>query len=248
MHELGWILAGTLAGGVLSVAIAAFISLVLVERWVPRLVSFAVGVLLGVALLKLLPEAIETGLDPEHAGAWLLAGLLAFFAVEKLALWLHGHGHDATPGRVDAAAPMIVLGDGLHNFVDGVLIAAAFLQDTTTGIAVTLAVIAHEVPQEIGDFVVLLQSGLDRRRALLYNVLSSLGAVAGGVLGWAVFSFAHAAIPFALVLAAASFLYIAVANLVPVLHRRREPLAGPKQFALIALGIAVVTLGHHHHH
>jgi zinc and cadmium transporter len=244
MQDLAYILAGTLVGGICSVLAAAFVSLVLLERWVPRLVSFAVGVLLAVALTDLLPEAVESGLSLHEAATWLLGGIVGFFAIEKLAIWRHDHG-----GRTDGVSPaatMIVLGDGMHNFVDGVLIAAAFLQDTTTGLAVSAAVIAHEIPQEVGDFMVLLQSGLTRRRALLLNLLSSLAAVVGGVLGWFVLSAAQAAVPYALVLAAAGFIYVAVADLVPVLHQRRDPSAGPMQIALIMLGVGIATLGHVH--
>ncbi|MFP5307510.1 MAG: ZIP family metal transporter, partial [Gammaproteobacteria bacterium] len=158
--DLASILLATLCGGLLSVGLAAGVSLTVLARWAPRLVGFSVGALLAAALLHLLPEALES-LPGFEVGAALLAGLAAFFVLEKLALWRHDHAH---PQAAAEAAPalMILLGDGVHNFVDGVLIAAAFLQDPALGVSATLAIVAHEVPQEVGDFRVLLACGWTR--------------------------------------------------------------------------------------
>lgn len=248
------ILVATLAGGVLSVLIAAVAALTVLARWADRLVSFAVGVLLAAALAKLWPEAANA-LGPEQAGLWVLFGVLGFFVLEKLALWRHHHAsfdHASHAHRTAGAAPtgpMLLLGDGMHNFIDGVLIAAAFLQDPALGVAATVAVVLHEVPQELGDFMVLLSLGYSRRRALLFNALSGAAAVAGGLVGYVALSDAQAAIPYLLALAAASFLYIAVADLVPHLHRgsARLPQAAA-QTGLMLAGIAVMTLFHHHPH
>lgn len=246
------ILLATLAGGVLSVLAAASLSLTVLGRWAPRLVSFSVGVLLGAAFLHLIPEATYE-LDAQRVGTTVLAGLFLFFALEKSALWRHDHvhGHHAHSGHGHAHASsmglMIVLGDGLHNFVDGVLIAAAFLADPALGWTTALAVIAHEIPQEVGDFMVLLDAGYSRARALLLNVLSSLGSVLGGLLGWSALQGVSGVIPYALALAAASFIYIAVADLVPSLQRQRRPLDFALQFALLAGGVGVVLLGAHSH-
>lgn len=241
---LTYILLATLAGGILSVLAAAALSLTVLRRWAPRLVGFSVGVLLAAAFLNLLPEAAEA-MDFHDVGLTLLLGILLFFGLEKTALWRHDHHH---PGHHHApAGVMIVLGDGLHNFVDGVLIAAAFLQDTTLGIATATAVIAHEVPQEIGDFMVLLASGYERRKALLMNLLSSLASVLGGVLGWFALRGVNGAIPYILALAAASFLYVAVADLVPALQKHRKPVDFVTQFGLLAGGIGVVLQGAHGH-
>lgn len=244
---LAHILLATLAGGVLSVLAAALLSLTALRRWAPRLVGFSVGVLLAAALLDLLPEAAEL-LDPHQAGLVLLLGILLFFALEKTALWRHDHAHagHAHPRHAPVGL-MIVVGDGLHNFVDGVLIAAAFLQDTALGVATATAVIAHEVPQEVGDFMVLLAAGYGRARALLMNLLSSLASVLGGLLGWATLQGASDAIPYALALAAASFIYIAVADLVPLLQQQRKPRDFAVQFTLLAGGVWVVMLGAHSH-
>lgn len=242
------ILIATLAGGLLSVLAAATFALTFLKGMAQKLVGFSVGVLLAVSFLRMLPEAFEA-LDAHAVGMTVLAGILIFFALEKTALWRHDHHEDE--GHVchseHAAGSLIVLGDGLHNFVDGVLIAAAFLQDAALGWATAIAVFSHEVPQEVGDFLVLLDSGYSRARALWLNGLSSLAAVLGGLIGWAAFSDAKGFIPYVLALAAASFIYIAVADLVPVLQKHRKPADFVVQFALLAAGIGLVALGLHAH-
>ncbi|MDD5364721.1 MAG: ZIP family metal transporter [Gallionellaceae bacterium] len=243
------ILIANLAGGVLSVLAAATLSLTILKDMSHKLVGFSVGILLAIAFLDLLPEASES-LDGHAVGATVLAGIMIFFALEKAALWRHDHHEDDehvchSPNH--AAGSLIVLGDGMHNFVDGVLIAAAFLQDTTLGWATTVAVISHEVPQEVGDFMVLLSAGYSRMKALWLNILSSLASVLGGVVGWLALSGASGVIPYVLALAAASFIYIAVADLVPALHKHRKPIDVISQFALLAAGIGVVVLGTHAH-
>lgn len=244
------ILLATLLGGLISVVAAASLSLTLLKDMAHKLVGFSVGILLAVSFLHMLPEAIEA-LDAHEVGITVLAGILVFFALEKAALWRHDHHEDE--GHVchghHAAGSLIVLGDGLHNFVDGVLIAAAFLQDPALGWATTIAIVSHEVPQEVGDFMVLLASGYSRAKALWLNILSSLAAVLGGVVGWLTLSGASNLIPYILALAASSFIYIAVADLVPVLHKQRKPVDFVVQFSLLALGIGLVLMqlnGHSH--
>lgn len=244
MDILLLIIAATLAGGVLSVLAASFVAYALLGSWAPRMVSFAVGCMLAAAMLDLLPSAIEAGLSVGAAGGVVLVGLMLFFLLEKLALWRHEHVRREGGHTVKPAGPMILIGDGVHNFVDGILLAAAFLQDVWLGIATAIAVIAHEIPQEIGDFMVLLDSGYNRPRALLLNLICSLMAVAGGILGYYVLQDAQAAIPYALALAAASFIYIAMADLMPELHRDRGMAAAPLQIALMAAGIGSVAVGH----
>jgi len=148
---------------------------------VPRLVSYAAGVLLAAAFLHLLPEAFNSEAAGEGLFAVVLAGILAFFVLEKAALWRHRHAPEAThAGHAHSrAGTLILIGDGVHNFIDGILIAAAFLTDPAVGVSTTIAIVAHEIPQEVGDFMVLLSSGYTRARALLFNLLSSLTAVAG---------------------------------------------------------------------
>jgi len=189
---LGWILAASFVGGTLSAGLAAF-SLLLRASWVPILVSFAIGALLGAAFLEVIPHAFERGNSHEAAAA-ILGGIFLFFVLEKLLLWRHCHtencevhdphgegsgGHDH--GR---SGLLIIVGDTMHNFVDGLLIAAAFLQSTQVGIIAAVAIVAHEIPQEVGDFLILLHSGYTRARALAMNLLSSLATVVGGLIGY----------------------------------------------------------------
>jgi zinc and cadmium transporter len=234
------ILLATLAGGVLSVLLAATLALTWLPRFADRMVAYAVGVLLAFALTSLLPEAVELGLEPMHAGQWLLGGIVLFFLLEKAALWRHEHGDEAHahPPQVS----MIVLGDGLHNFVDGVLIAAAFLADPALGWVTAVAILAHELPQEIGDFMILLNAGLSKTRALVLNAVSGGAMVLGGIAGYFALDSTQAAVPYVLVLAAASFIYIAVADLVPELHRHRRARDAGAQFLLLGAGIGTVQL------
>lgn len=246
------ILAATLLGGVVSVFLAALLSLTWLPRFADRMLAYAVGVLLAFAFLSLLPESLELGLEPMRVGQLLLAGIVAFFLLEKAALWRHDHSHG---DRAEAAHPprvaMIVVGDGLHNLVDGVLIAAAFLADPTLGWATAIAVLSHELPQEIGDFMVLLSAGVGKAQALLLNALSGAAMVIGGVAGYFALDGMQTAVPYVLVIAAASFIYIAVADLVPELHRHRHLGNASGQLALLAAGIATVILiglfAHHSH-
>lgn|SRR5690606_23002744 len=252
-----WIVGFTVAGGALGVLGAGSVLLLstrLRERLLPMLVSFAIGALLGGAFLALLPHALEApGVDAHDIALTVLLALLAFFVLEKMVLWRHCHTLDCeVHGSLDhaalerarkvAAGGLILVGDGIHNLVDGVLIAAAFMTDIHLGVVTSLAVIAHELPQELGDFAILLASGYSRARALAYNVLSGLSTVIGGVAAWLSLSFAMGALPYVLAVAAASFIYIAVADLIPGLHRRPSPSATLQQLALIGLGVVIILL------
>jgi zinc and cadmium transporter len=251
MELLTWIIVFSLLGGVLSVIAASGFLLLpeqLLTRLLPPMVSFAVGALLCAALLGLLPEALESkDVDAYHVAWALLLGILGFFLLEKMVLWRHHH-HGSHAGddvhhptnHNPAAGTLILLGDGIHNFVDGVLIAAAFLTNVHLGVVTSLAVAAHEIPQEMGDFVVLLHSSFSRAKALLFNVLSSLATVLGAILAYYSLSSLQGIIPYVLAVAAASFIYIAVADLIPGLHERTQLRATVQQISLIALGIAVI--------
>ena len=240
---LGSILLATIAAGVLSVLAAALIAFTFARRYVPYLVSYAVGVLLGAAFLDLLPEAATT-LPLRSLRTLLvttLVGIFACFVLEKLALWHHTHptlDDENEHRQIKPAGPMILIGGGLHNFTDGILLAAAFMIDTHLGVITTLAVVAHEIPREMGDFGVLLNSGFSWRQALLWNVVFSLAAIAGGVAGFFGLSTAQPAIPFVIALAAGSFIYIAVADLVPGLHQHAGARASVIQSGAIAIGVA----------
>jgi zinc and cadmium transporter len=250
---LVWIISATAAGGVLSVLVAGSIAHRALGQALPRMVSFSAGALLGAALLDLLPHAFGSGIDPHPLFATLLAGLLAFFLLEKLALWRHshhhehdghdhGHGFDAFEARQSGL--LILIGDALHNFADGILIAAAFLADPWLGLVTTLGVIAHEVPQEAGDFIVLVNAGYSRTRAVLYNALAGLAAVLGGLAGYVALDAAAAAVPYVVVLAAASFIYIAVADLIPWMHRRARTESHFWQVIMVGLGVALIAATH----
>lgn len=262
MTLLLWIIVFTLLGGVLSV-LAAGLFLLLSEslrnRLLPHAVSFAIGALLGAAFLAILPHAIEgaveNGNDIHHVTLAVLLGVLGFFLLERMVLWRHCHAsqceahglehvHDHHHGHGQASGVLIAIGDGIHNFVDGILIAAAFMTDVHLGVVTALAVAAHEIPQEVGDFAILLHSGFTRARALLYNVLSSLTTVFGGVLAYYSLSDVQRVIPFVLAVAASSFIYIAVADLIPGLHRRLHLAATVQQVSLITAGVLVIYLAH----
>jgi zinc and cadmium transporter len=241
-----WISAATVAGGAISLAIAALFALSAPASWVPALVSLAIGTLLGAAFLEILPHAIQSTDDFRPLFGTVLAGILGFFVLEKLVLWRHyhiedyeAHGHPSHThhGR---SGLMITVGDSFHNFVDGILIAAAFLQSTELGVVTALAIIAHEIPQEIGDFIVLLHSGYSRLTALALNLLASLAMLAGALIGYFALRTAEQWIGTVLALAAASMIYVAVADLIPGLHRRRELQATVQQVALIGAGVALI--------
>ncbi len=242
MSSLGWIVAASLAGGVISVCAAAF-ALVLRAAWIPTLVSFAIGALLGAAFLEVIPHAFENG-DPHTVAMSILGGILVFFLLEKLLLWRHSHDHDEQSHTHDhgRSGTLIVVGDTIHNFLDGILIAAAFLQSTQLGIITALAIVAHEIPQEVGDFLILLNSGYSKTKAFVLNMLSSCATLVGGVLGYYALQVVADWTPVLLGIVAASMIYVAVADLIPGLHRRPELRATLSQTLLIGLGIGCIAL------
>lgn len=287
MSPLAWIVSTSLLGGALSVLIAAFFALNAQRKWVPMLVSYAIGALLGAVFLEILPHAIEEAPSPEAMTGTVLFGILLFFTLEKLVLWRHCHGdhceahalHDAAhcpdthavsePTKtvkftaVAQKAPslnahrhshhhdehdqgrsgmMIMIGDTFHNFVDGILIAAAFMVDVQVGLVTALAIIAHEIPQEVGDFLILLHSGYSKKQALLFNLFSSLATMVGGLLAYFALQTVQHWVPYILSLAAASMLYVAVADLIPGLHKRTAIKDTLQQISLIIFGVASIFI------
>jgi zinc and cadmium transporter len=306
VHTLAWIVAASVLGGALSVACAGVFALSARSTWVPWLISYAIGALLGAAFLEIVPHALEVATSPEQFTTWLLFGILLFFLLEKLVLWrhyhgdaaagaqdghgrhagdprdaveagggrarpeadvrgaahghghrhghaaLHAHGSDPRHGREHGGqgAPfggehgrsglMILIGDSFHNFVDGIIIAGAFVADTRLGVVTSIAIIAHEIPQEVGDFLILLHSGYTKRQAFVYNLVASGATLVGSVLAWATLREMRGLIPPLLAIAAASMIYVAVADLIPGLHRRTELRATAVQITLIALGIGSI--------
>ena len=274
MSVLAWIILMSFIGGAISVTAASGLALSARASWVPMLVSYAIGALLGASFLEVLPHAIEASDNVELTCAIVLGGILLFFVLEKLVLWRHCHheeceGHDLVPkvepGKYRLAGPgpekytkaathvhdhgrsgmLIMVGDAFHNFVDGVLIAAAFMQDVQLGIVTALAIIAHEIPQEIGDFLILLNSGYSKLRAFMLNLVSSFATLAGGLLAYFGLSAVQGVVPHLLALAAASMIYVAVADLIPGLHKRTELRATLQQISLIVLGVATIFVTHH---
>jgi zinc and cadmium transporter len=248
-------IAATLAVGAISVALAAFLSFRLLGRFVNRMVSFSIGVLLATTFLHLLPEAFSSHVPIRELCGVMLAGLFGFFFLEKIAVYRHSHhfegdghhhahGHDAhEAGR---GGVFVLVGSAVHNFSDGVVIAGAFLASPWVGLAATLSILAHEVPHKIGDFIVLLNAHVPKRRAVAYASMSSAAVVVGGIVGLAFLERMTVLIPYVLVVAAANFLYISLSDLVPQMHRiephgnrRRDALL---QALLIAAGVAVVVV------
>jgi zinc and cadmium transporter len=250
MSTLAWITVASLTGAFLSVICAALFALTAHARWVPVLVSYAVGALLGAAFLEMLPHAFSLGKSPELVAGSILAGILLFFILEKLVLWRHYHGDELEAGGEAAHAHddhgrsglMILIGNTIHNFVDGILIAAAFMADIQLGLVTAVAIIAHEIPQEVGDFLVLLHSGYSKARAFCYNLLSGVATFAGAVLAYFALHSMTEWIPVMLGIAAASMIYVAVADLIPGLHRRAEIRATVVQVLLISAGIGSIAM------
>jgi len=256
---LAWIVLATLVGGLLSVLIAASLTVAMLARVVRDLVSLSAGVLLGTALLNVLPEAFESKASPQSLFATLLAGLMFFFLLEKAELYRHQHHHEADEHhhhhgfdrqQAGRGGWSVLMGDSIHNFCDGIIIAAAFLHDWHVGVVTSLAIVAHEIPQEVGDYIVLLNAGLTRRKALLYNAVSGLAAVVGGVIGYFVVGPWQQLFPYLLVIASSSFIYVAVADLIPQLQHRLSWRDTAAQLAWLAGGLLIIvgaisTLGGH---
>jgi zinc and cadmium transporter len=228
------------AGGLLVSALLLGFHQDVRTRAVPWLVSYAVGTLLGAALLGLVPEAL-LALEPTVALGTLLAGILTFFVLEKLVLWRHCHDdHHCAVHK--STATLVIVGDAIHTFVDGVVIAAAVMISVPLGLTTALAIIAHEIPQEAGDFAILLSAGYSRSRALLLNLTSALGGLAGAGAMLAFGAESPRIVPFVLAFAAGNFLYVAMADLIPTLHRGHVDSNSVRQVALIALGILTISV------
>jgi zinc and cadmium transporter len=232
----------SLLGGLGGLVVASSLLLFsdrLRTRLLPWLVSYAVGALLGVALLELLPEALET-LAPAQAFATLLVGILVFFMLEKMVLLRHCHTDECHVHG--AAAPLVLIGDAFHNFIDGATICAAVLTSVPLGVNTAIAVAAHEIPQEVGDVAILLAAGYSRRRALTLNVVSGAAGLLGALAAWAAVETVPGIRPFILALSSASLLYIAMSDLIPGLHRGTGDTSAVRQVFLIAAGIGTVVL------
>ncbi len=210
------------------------------NRVVPALVSYAVGTLLGAAALGLMPQALES-LEPPRAFVTLLAGILTFFILEKLVLLRHCHD-DAECQVHQSTVMLVIIGDAVHTFVDGVAIAATTLVSIPLGVSTALAAIAHEIPQEAGDFAILLAAGHSRKKALILNATSAVGGLVGALVMLLLGSAMPNIAPYVLAFAAGNFLYVAMADLIPHLHRGETNPNSVRQVVLIALGLVTIWL------
>jgi zinc and cadmium transporter len=224
-------------GGLLVAATLLLFNESVRTRVLPWLVSYAVGALLGASLLGLIPEALGE-LSPQRVLGSLLAGIVVFFVLEKLVLLRHCHTDNCHVHG--AAAQMVIIGDAFHNFIDGAIIAAAVLTSVPLGVNAAIAIAAHEIPQEVGDFAILLHSGYSRRRALILNVASGAAGIAGSLFGYTAVSVLPHVRPYVLAFSSASMLYIAMSDLIPDLHRGTVDRNSLRQVLLIAAGIATV--------
>lgn len=254
---LGYIVLANLLSTLLSLGLAAWLSFRYLGKLIDKMVPVSAGLLLATAITHLLPEAFHSEADPFTLGWAILGGILGFFILEKLALIHHTHHHEGDPHRHDHGHDAheaghggmpILIGDAFHNFADGVVIAGAFLVDTKLGVIATLAVMAHEIPHEVGDFMILLNAGFTRQRAFVFNLISGLSAVLGGVIGYFVLETMESLLPYALAVAAASFIYIALSDLLPEMMRRSSLSKSLPEVGLVLLGVliaAVATTGLH---
>ncbi|MFX0051446.1 MAG: ZIP family metal transporter [Candidatus Hodarchaeota archaeon] len=236
-----WIISFSLLGSVGAIITAAIFLRVqkkIQEILIPCLIAYASGTLLTVALLGLIPHAFEHT-DPRKILITVLVGIILFFLLEKLVIWRHCHELECeTHGTV---APMILIGDAFHNAADGVVIAASFLFSIPIGIAAAISVIAHEIPQEVGDFAILLHAGYSRKKALILNTLSSLSTLPVAILAYYALEIIHSVIPYAMAISAASFIYISLADLYPELHQRVGLWYEIRQFLMMVLGVGTMV-------
>jgi zinc and cadmium transporter len=227
-------------GGLLTASTFLLLGDQIRVRLIPWLISYAVGTLLGVALLALLPEALEH-IRPVPAFTTLLAGVLAFFLLEKFVVWRHCHDTHECEVHTSSAASLVIVGDAFHTFVDGAVIAAAVVTSVPLGITTAIAVATHEIPQEVGDVAILLRAGFSRGRAFMLNLLSGIGGILGAIGMLFASQLIPNLLPYVLSFAAGNFLYIAMSDLIPDLHRGVE--GGPiRQLLLIVAGVATISL------
>lgn len=249
MEVLLYTILALTAASVGSVALSGTL-LLLNNKWLGKISGYllylAGGTLLGSALLGLVPEATEA-IGLEAVVEWVLIGILFFFVLEKIILWRTCHNEDCERQN-HAAAPMIIIGDAFHNAIDGVVIAASFLTSVELGIFVTISVVLHEIPQELGDFGILIKSGYSRKKALWYNLLSGSSSLVAGISAYFLLDVVQAFIPYTIAIAAASFLYVSMADLIPEMHKETKPKESIIQIFMILVGVAIIILSSHHAH
>jgi zinc and cadmium transporter len=244
VHSLGLAIGLSIVGSFAGLLVASSMLLFPAGtrgKLVSWLVSYAVGTLLGASLLHLVPEALDK-LPARNGVVALLAGILSFFVLEKLVIWRHCHEGDAECSTHTRAASLVIFGDAFHTFIDGVIIGAAVLTSVPLGVSTAVAAATHEIPQELGDFGVLLQAGYSPRKALLLNIASGTTGVVGTLAVYATTRHLPAALPYLLAFAAGGFLYVAMADLIPGLHSDHHASHPIRQTVLIAAGIGTMLL------
>ena len=237
---LFWIIIFSLLGSVGSILLVSIFFLLSDKTqatFVPYLISYATGILLTAAMIGLIPEALEQS-SPSVVFPAALFGIVLFFIIEKTVIWRHCHNKTCEVHEV--AGPMITIGDAFHNAIDGVVIAASFLASFPLGVIASISMVAHEIPQEIGDFAILVQSGYPRKKALQLNILSSLSTIPTAILAFFTLEFLQGIIPIVMAIAGASFLYIALSDLTPQLHKKLGSGDSIRQLVLVFLGIATI--------
>ncbi|MCP4762638.1 MAG: ZIP family metal transporter [archaeon] len=242
---LGWIILFSILGSVGAIC-AASVFLLFSEKTqkslISMLITFATGTLLTTAFLGLLPEAIESVGDAHLILPFVLAGILFFFFLEKLIIWRNCQDNECEVHSVETAGSMVLIGDAFHNFTDGIVIAAAFLTNFSVGLVASLSILAHEIPQETGDFGILLHSGFSKRKAFMYNILSSCFTIPAAIIGYFLLDTIHVLVPYMLAISAASFLYISLSDLAPELHQKIGLKYYIRQLILILAGVTIMSL------
>lgn len=247
MEKLFLIILFTILGGAGSLLVASLFLLfptAIRNSIVPCLISYATGALLGAAFLGLIPEAIKYTAVVPLLGT-VLAGIIMFFILEKLVIWRHCHNRECKVHT--QAGTLILIGDSFHNFVDGVIIAGAFLSSIPLGIVAGIAIIGHEIPQEVGDFAILINSGYSRGKAILYNLISSLVSIPAAICAYFALGTLKSALPYIMAIASASFIYIALGDLIPGLQEKTGLGATIIQFLLISAGVLTILVFEHAH-
>ncbi len=234
-------------GSILVVSVLSLTGILLLSfkemvfrKYVPVFISVAVGALLGDAFIHLIPEALTESSETTTVSLLIIGGILSFFVLEKFLHW-HHHGEDAEASHVHPVGKLVLVSDGIHNFLDGVIIAASFMVSIPVGIATTLAVILHEIPQEVGDFAVLLHAGYTKKRALVLNFLSALSALLGGALFFAIGELSASLTAYFVPLTAGGFIYIAVADLIPELQKTKRGRESMYQIVAVICGVAMMA-------
>lgn len=248
-----WVILFSILGSIGAIIAASFFVILgekIQKMLIPALLSFATGTLLTAAFLGLIPESIESAGGPHLVTPIILGGILFFFFLEKFLIWRNCQ-NNACEVHAHAPGPLVLVGDAFHNFTDGIVIAAAFLTDFNIGLAASITIIMHEIPQETGDFAILIHSGMSNKKAFFYNILSSTTTIPSAIISYFILEIFQTVIPIFLAISAASFIYIALSDLTPQLHQRTETKEIIKQLILIVLGILLMalllSLGAHNH-